>query len=512
MENDLPNGFTGFNKREPGFESAAEALRRAKSRTDMQSSFSEHLPDDAAFAAWQADRRTIEQDDRRPAGSTQAVDDSLVATAQRNHLGGSYRGRDAFFPSDMQSYVSNDTVQLGSGASAFDLEKLKGIRPQDRRRAWVEVDLNALHQNTLAIRGILEPSTKIMAIVKADAYGHGAIECAKTFIRSGADYLGVATIDEGIELREAGITAPILIIAEPPTTAIPLLLAYDIMPSIYTVEFAVQYGEAADSVGLRAPYHLKVNTGMNRIGVRYDEVVDFLKRISFHRALDLVGTFTHFATADVTEAMEFRIQQNHFNEALDRMHDVGIDPGIVHAANSAATIRYPETHYDMVRCGICLYGFYPCPETYGVVDLIPAMSVHACITQVKSVPVGEGVSYGLLHRSGGFAKTCTVPIGYADGLRRGLSGRTDFIMDGNQFPQVGTISMDQCMFEVDLRTRRLAGGASSRFDPQIGDEVMIVGAEGNAVVSIDEMADKLYTVPHEITIGFGCSRMPRIYV
>ena len=205
--------------------------------------------------------------------------------------------------------------------------------------------------------------------------------------------------------------------------------------------------------------------------------------------------------------MEFNIQASHFVETISEMRAFGIDPGIVHAANSAAIIRYPEVHFDMVRLGISLYGYYPCPETYGLIDLVPAMSVHGRITQVKSVPVGEGVSYGLLHRSGGFSKVCTLPIGYADGYRRELSDRIDVILGSTFHPQVGAICMDQTMFEVDLRTRRSLG----KSDPQIGDEVLIVGASGNAVVTIDEMAELLGTVPHEICIGFGCSRLPRIY-
>lgn len=500
MDKELPNGFTGFSKKKPGFESAAEALRKSKARSDIQTDHgSMQVPNDSAFAAWQADRKVIEKD--------QHLFSSNNPNAQ---AASSFRGKGAFFPSDMRSYLSHRSDLAPVNGIAFSDERLNDIKQTDRRYAWVEIDLNAIHQNMLSTKAMLHPNCKVLAVVKADAYGHGAVQVAKTVLRSGADYLGVASVDEGIELRKAGIGAPILIFSEPPCASIPLLLAYNIMPSIFTVEFAVQYGEAADSVGLRAPYHLKVNTGMNRIGVRFDEVVDFLKRISFHRALDLIGTYTHFATADTSEAMEFRIQQNHFNEALDKMRDVGIDPGIIHAANSAAIIRYPETHYDMVRLGMSLYGFYPCPETYGLIDLVPAMSVHAKITQVKSVPVGEGVSYGLLHRSGGFAKICTVPIGYADGLRRGLSGRTDFIMNGTQFPQVGTICMDYSMFEVDQRSRRSTGG-SGKYDPQVGDEVMIVGADGNAVVSIEEMADTLYTVPHEIAVGFGCSRLARIY-
>lgn len=498
MKKDLPNGFTGFSKKKPGFESAADALKRSRFQAQNPTSEPDHIrSENVASNGWSPEGSQAQQ--------RQAQNRNEVKFKRSP-----WSSSSTFFPSDMRRYLRVPDVAAGETSMVFDKKALSEIPELDRRWAWINIDLNAIHNNVLSIKNLLQPSTMFMAVVKADGYGHGAAQCARTAVNSGADYLGVATIDEAIELREAGLSAPILILAEPPATSIPLLLAYNIMPSIYTVEFAVQYAEAADSLGCKAPYHLKVNTGMNRIGVRFDEVLVFLKRVAFHRALQLVGTYTHFATADIAEAMDFRIQENHFHEALDRMRDAGIDPGIVHAANSAAALRYPEVHFDMVRVGIALYGYYPCPETYGVVDLIPAMSVHARITQVKNVPVGEGVSYGLVHRSGGFAKVCTIPIGYADGYRRGLSGRTDVIMAGNQYPQVGMICMDQTMFEVDLRSRRAPSG-SGKPDPQIGDEVMIVGADGNAVVTIDEMAEKLNTIPYELIIAFGSSRLPKVY-
>ena len=308
-----------------------------------------------------------------------------------------------------------------------------------------------------------------------------------------------------IALREAYVNAPILILGEPPAMAIPLLLAYKIMPAVYTAEFAIRYAEAADAFGVSAPFHMKVNTGMNRIGVRWDEVVEFARQISFHRALDLVGTFTHFATADCPGTIDFERQVKRFSEAVNALRAAGINPGIVHAANSAAAIRYPEVQLDMVRLGISLYGFYPCPEAYPMIDLKPAMSVKARITDVKTLPVGEGVSYGLNYRSPGAVKICTMPIGYADGFRRGLSGRTDVLLAGRRFHQVGNICMDQSMFEVNLRQR-------NDLDPQIGDTVTIVGEQGEASVTIDQMAETLGTIQHEVAIGFGCSRLPRLYV
>lgn len=404
-------------------------------------------------------------------------------------------------------YAEADDVQRPAEEKAqFDPDQLARIPETDRRWSWVEVDLGAIKHNASTIKRNIG-NRHLMAIVKADAYGHGAVRVAQAALQAGADYLGVATVDEAIELREAYVNAPILIIAQPPATAIPLLLAYKIEPAVYTAEFAVQYGEAADSYGLRAPFHLAVNTGMNRIGVHYDEVVNFMSQISFHRALLLKGVFTHFATADCPDNLDFHRQERRFAEAIEALHAAGIDPGIVHAANSAAGIRYPEDWYDMVRLGISLYGYHPCPETFGSIDLRPAMSVHARITDTRFVPVGEGVSYGLHYRSAGSVKICTLPIGYADGFRRGLSYNTSVIYQGQLLPQVGNICMDQCMFECDLRTRP----NRPRLDPQIGDEVLLVGRQGNVEITVDEIAEKLGTIQHEVTIGFA-QRMPRIYV
>ena len=389
---------------------------------------------------------------------------------------------------------------------AYDPEELEAIDRRDRRWAWVEIDTRAIQQNTLNIKHLLRPNTKLMAVVKADAYGHGAVRCAKASLSAGADWLAVATVDEGVELRKADINAPILLLSQPPEEAIPLLLTYRVTPAVYSPEFAIAYGEAADRHGMRAPYHLAVNTGMNRIGVRHDEVVGFIRQVAFHRALDLEGTFTHFATADSEETFDFQIQLRRFQEAISSMKACGINPGIVHAANSAALIRYPETHFDMVRLGIALYGFHPCKETRRLVRLHPAMTVHARITDVKAVPMSEGVSYGMHYRSPGSVKICTLPIGYADGYRRALSGRIGVVLGGVRYPQVGNICMDQCMFEVDMRR-----GASKRIDPRVGDEVTLVGADGDAFVTIDEQADICGTIQYEIAIGYSL-RLPRYWV
>ena len=411
-----------------------------------------------------------------------------------------------FADADSIEEVASASAPKTAPAYKFDPEKLAQIEPKDRRWSWLEIDLNAIRHNVMAAKRIIGKNVRLLAVVKADAYGHGAVRVAKTALNSGAEYLAVATVQEGIELREALINAPILLLCEPPATAIPLLLGYKIMPSIYTLEFAIQYAETANAYGVPAPYHLAVNTGMNRIGVRYDHVVEFLHSINFHASLRLEGIFTHFATADCSDYIDFDMQAHRFVDAVNAVQASGIDPGIVHAANSAALVRYPGVHFDMARLGISLYGLQSCAEAAPLIDLQPAMSVHARITDTRTLSVGEGVSYGLHYRSRGGSYICTLPIGYADGLRRGLSSKTSVIYNGTLHPQVGNICMDQCMFEY-CPPREL----SARRTPEIGDEVLLVGKQGNAEVALDKMADTLGTITHELAIAFS-HRMPRIYV
>ena len=377
----------------------------------------------------------------------------------------------------------------------------------EQRWSWLEIDLAAIRHNVEDARAQLKPGTKLLAVVKADGYGHGAVECARAAIEAGASYLGVATAPEAFALRRAGITdTPLMIISQPPAKTAPALLEHHVMPAVYDVDFARAYNDAAQKAGVAAPYHMAVNTGMNRIGVRWDEVVDFQHALESCEALQLTGTFTHFATADCPATDQFETQVARFTQAIDSLRAAGIDPGIVHAANSASIWRYPQVHFDMVRLGISLYGFPACPEVAEKADLRAAMTVHARITDTRTVEPGDGVSYGLHYNPAPYERVCTVPVGYADGLRRGLSSNTNFIWNGRACRQVGNICMDQCMFVVD--TRPDEHGVSA--NPQVGDEVLIVGGEGNAKVTITEMAEKLGSIDHEIAIGFA-QRMPRVY-
>jgi alanine racemase len=297
-----------------------------------------------------------------------------------------------------------------------------------------------------------------------------------------------------------------LLLEQPPAAGIPLLLAYGITPSIYDTSFAVSYGEMADMHGMKAPYHLVVNTGMNRLGVHFEQALEFLRQVSFHRALELEGVFTQFASAECSEPLDLRIQAKRFVECVGQIQSAGIEPGIVHAANSAAALRYPDVQFDMVRLGTALYGCHPCPETREFANLRPVMSVHARIVDTHVPPMSEGVSYGWNYRSPGSVKICTIPLGYADGLRRNLSGQIDFVMAGRYHRQVGEICMGHTMFEVDMRRY----GKRERLDPKVGDEVVVIGSQGIAELTVDEMAEKLGTIPYEVLVGFG-SRLNRAY-
>lgn len=238
-----------------------------------------------------------------------------------------------------------------------------------------------------------------------------------------------------------------------------------------------------------------------------------MRQVSFHRALECKGTFTHFATADCDESLEFNRQLSRFGEALDAIVAAGFEPGIVHCANSAAIFRYPQTHCDMVRLGIAMYGYHPCPQTRTLVDIRPALSIHARITDDRILGVGEGVSYEMNYRSRGAVKVCTLPIGYADGLRRSLSQKISVLYKGRRFPQVGNICMDQCMFEIDMNS----GVAQENYNAQIGEEVIIVGAQDSPKgimhdeILLEELADIAQTNTYEMACGFS-RRMPIVYV
>lgn len=379
-------------------------------------------------------------------------------------------------------------------------------REPETRWSWVEIDQGALRRNTRAFKNLLNGRQRLCCVVKADAYGHGAAQCAKLMYATGADMFAVATVAEGVELRESGIKAPILVLSEPPVTSIDTLLEHQIMPSIYSFEFALAYGERAVELGVVGRYHMAIETGMNRIGVHYADVLDFRRSIDFHRGIVCDGVFTHFATADEPDGWDYKLQCKRFEEAVAALKDAGFECGIVHCDNTPASILDPATHYDMIRAGIGLYGLQPCDRTVPVFPLDPVMSVKARVTRVTHPAMGEGVGYGFTFRvPRARVQVCTLPIGYADGLSRTLSNRMEVLYQGRRLRQVGNICMDQCMVAIQQTPARQLPEA------ECGDVMTIIGREGDARITMDEMARLRGTINYEVACGFGM-RLEKVYI
>lgn len=380
--------------------------------------------------------------------------------------------------------------------------------PQDRW-AWIEIDLSAVRHNVKAFKAQLSRGVKMMCVVKADAYGHGAAQCAKAMQSVGADQFAVATVDEGVELRCSGIDNPILVLSEPPVTSIPDLVRFDIMPSVYTVDFALAYGEASAAANKVGLYHLAIDTGMTRIGVRREDLLEVRGSIDFHRGLECAGTFTHFATADVLDNWDFDLQVNRFIEAVTALKNAGYELGLVHADNTPGTVLHKDIQFDMVRVGIGLYGLHPSKLTIPRIDLQPVMSVRGRVTRVIYPAVGDGVSYGMTWRvPRNNIQVATVPIGYADGLARSLSNRMDVLTRGDRVRQVGNICMDQFMIAVDT-----AGTHANKPAHEIryGDVVTLIGKDGDLEITADEMADLRETINYEVVCNFG-ARLDKVYI
>lgn len=383
------------------------------------------------------------------------------------------------------------------------------VKCPDDRWSWVEIDKAALRRNTRAFKDKLESGVKLMCVVKADAYGHGAVECAKVMRAAGADQFAVATVAEGVELRQAGLPWPILILAEPPVESVQTLVEHDLMPTVYTPEFALAYGECAAACGKEGKYHLAIETGMTRIGVEPCDVVDFRRGIDFHRGLTCAGTFTHFATADIPGDWTCGMQYRRFIEAVRSLQEAGMDPGLVHCDNTPATLLYPDTHLDMCRVGVGLYGMQPSAATEPYIELEPVMSVRARVTRAVYPQAGAGVSYGQTYSVAGVnTQICTIPVGYADGLSRTLSDKMDVLVHGTRCPQVGHICMDQCMFAVDVDMRRARRPMD---EVEYGDVVTIMGADGSERITAEELADLRGTINYEVTCNFG-QRLEKIYL
>lgn len=388
------------------------------------------------------------------------------------------------------------------------------MTPGARRPVWAEVDLDAIRHNAGVLASLAGPA-ELCAVVKAGAYGHGAAPAARAALDGGASWLAVALVEEGAELREAGITAPVLLLSEPVPAAMADVVEFGLTPTLYTsvgVEAMAAAAVAARSgpAGLAIaqnpyPVHVKVDTGMHRVGASAVDAVRIAIVAARSGDLDLQGAWTHFAVAD-DAANPFTAEQHlRFSAFIDELAAQGAAPRISHCCNSAALLTGRQP-CDMVRCGITLYGVAPCPSLTGVADLRPALSLRARVSYVHTVATGEGISYGLRYRPEATTTVATVPVGYADGLPWRLAlGAGEVLIGGRRLPIAGAVTMDQILVDCGPDATVAAG-----------DEVVLLGSQGDSEIGQEEItawewAERIGTIAYEILCGIG-PRVPRVYV
>lgn len=372
------------------------------------------------------------------------------------------------------------------------------------QRAWIEVNDQALIYNVQQLKSLLSAKTQLMGVVKADAYGHGACKISKTILEAGVDWLAVATLPEGIELRLAGIKAPILILgAIDRPEQIQALAHWQLEPTICTPQQALVFSETLSCQIELMPVHLKLDTGMSRLGTPWQQAVEFVKFVQRLPNLKITSIYSHLATADDLDQTVMKQQHQRFEEAIGFCGISGKDfAGNIrlHLANSAATLTDSALHYDMVRVGLAIYGLYPAPHLQDKINLKPVMQVKARVTQVKTIEAGTGVSYGYQFIAPKQMALAVVGIGYADGVPRNLSNNMKVIVRDQIIPQVGAITMDQLMLDV-----------SAIPDLETGEVVTLLGQVGKHQISPEDWANTLGTISWEILCGFK-NRLPRVAV
>lgn len=371
----------------------------------------------------------------------------------------------------------------------------KNIRP-----VWAEIDLDCIRDNMIEIRKQVGDKT-IIAIVKADAYGHGAIDVSPVLLENGADKLGVAVITEALELRESGIDAPILILGYTPLDFAEDLIHQNIEQTVYSLEYAVGLSKIALKEGKEMSIHIAVDTGMGRLGFLLNEQgLKDIEQINKLKNINIKGIFTHFATADENDKEYSMQQMNKFKDFNEKLEERGIDIKEKHLSNSAAILDIDEAYFDAVRPGIIMYGYYPSNEVNKEkINLKPALTLKSNIVHVKVLPKGEYISYGREFKTERESIIATLPIGYADGYTRALYKNGKVIINGKSAPIVGRICMDQCMIDV------------TDVDPvSVGDEVILIGQEKGVKFNADDIAKLINTINYEVLCVIG-KRIPRVY-
>ncbi|MEA3441476.1 MAG: alanine racemase [Chloroflexota bacterium] len=366
------------------------------------------------------------------------------------------------------------------------------------RPTLVEVNLERLKQNYRTIRRKVDPA-RVMIILKANAYGHGLVKVAQFFESLGADYLGVAVLEEGILLRERGITAPILVLGGILGNQVPHFLKHDLTISASSIEKLYQIDEVAEQLGVTARVHLVIDTGMERIGVHYYNAGKFLETSLKCRNILVEGIFSHFANADQVDLTQAHLQLERFQEVLSFYKQRGLPTPLRHMANSPAIMQLPESYFDIVRPGILLYGVYPSIEVPRTVNVRPALSWKSHVVYFKVIKPGHPVGYGSTWQPDQMVRAVTVPVGYGDGYLRSMSDKAQVIIRGVKYPVVGLISMDQIVVNI---------GWDSAYND---DEVILIGEKDGVTITCEDLAEWAGTIPYEILTNIN-TRVPRVYV
>jgi alanine racemase len=361
------------------------------------------------------------------------------------------------------------------------------------------IDLNALRWNLRQIKNKVGPRIKILSMVKANAYGHGAPAVAKALADEGSDAFGVATFEEAIQLRQAGIRQPILVVAGVYAEQVEHFIKHQLTPVAHDLEATKFLDAAAQQRGTVMQVHIKVDTGMGRLGFLPSEIDAWLPELKKLKSLKIEGVFSHFSQAESVQGGYTKKQLFLFREVVERLRAEAVAPSLAHLANSAATITLPEAYFDMVRPGIMLYGPYPSPEMRNQIELRPVLSWKTRIMQLKKVPAGTSISYGQTFVTQRPSIIATLPLGYADGYRRSLSNRGEVLIRGKRAPVAGRVCMDLTMVDV-----------TGIANVQLGDEVVLLGRQDNAEITADEMAAWANTISYEILTSIS-ARVPRIH-
>lgn len=368
------------------------------------------------------------------------------------------------------------------------------------RPTWVEIDLNALRHNLLAIRKWVGPQIKILGIVKADAYGHGDYEVSRVLLNNGVEMLGIAILEEGIQLRDKGIKAPLLLLGGIFEEQIDTVIQYGLTPTVYDLKLAEVLSKRAYHFSKVIKVHVYVDTGMGSIGVKHNKAVEFIKSLKEMKNLLIEGIYTHCSSSDEKDLAFTNLQIKRFRDVLAALDSMKVCIPLRHMANSGAILGYPEAYFTMVRPGLSLYGLYSLEDVSRDIGIKPVMSFKTRIIHIKDMESGDVVGYGRTYRITKPTRVATLPLGYDDGYNRLLSNQGNVIIKGRKASIIGRVCMDQCFVDV-----------TNIKDVSVGDEVVLYGSQGQETISIESVAEQLNTVPYEVTCNIS-KRVPRTYI